>query len=52
MVDALLREDLSAPRKQRHTIERIGQRLAVEHGFTDASYSAVRNYVAWRRKRG
>lgn len=49
IVDEMLRSDLSAPRKQRHTIERIYQRLAIEHDFTDASYSAVRNYVARRR---
>jgi len=49
LVDEMLRSDLSAPRKQRHTIERIYQRLAIEHDFTDASYSAVRNYVARRR---
>jgi hypothetical protein len=49
VVDEMLRSDLSAPRKQRHTIERICQRLAIEHDFTDASYSAVRDYVARRR---
>jgi hypothetical protein len=49
IVDEMLRSDLSAPHKQRHTIERIYQRLAIEHDFTDASYSAVRNYVARRR---
>ena len=49
IVDEMLRSDLSAPRKQRHTIERIYQRPAIEHDFTDASYSAVRNYVARRR---
>ncbi|MEU4550736.1 IS21 family transposase [Micromonospora violae] len=49
VVDEMLRSDVVGPRKQRHTIERICQRLAVEHGFTDASYSTVRNYVARRR---
>ncbi|MEO3929108.1 IS21 family transposase [Micromonosporaceae bacterium B7E4] len=49
VVDAMLREDVTGPRKQRHTIERICQRLAVEHGFTEASYSTGRNYVARRR---
>ncbi|OKI45473.1 IS21 family transposase [Micromonospora sp. CB01531] len=48
-VDEMLRSDVVGPRKQRHTIERICQRLAVEHGFTSASYSTVRNYVARRR---
>ena len=28
----MLREDLAAPRKQRHTIQRIHDRLAAEHG--------------------
>lgn len=49
VVDEWLRSDLSAPHKQRHTIERICQRLAIEHDFTEASYSAVRDYVARRR---
>lgn len=44
----MLREDLSAPRKQKHTIERMRRRLAAEHGF-DAAHSTVRDYVAWRR---
>jgi len=49
LVDEMLRADLAAPRKQRHTIERICQRLAVEYDFREASYTAVRDYVAWRR---
>ena len=49
-VDEMLRQDLTAPRKQKHTVERICQRLAREHGFAGASYSAVRDYVAKRRK--
>lgn len=48
-VDAMLRQDLAAPRKQRHTIRRIFNRLAEEHGFTDASYTCVRYYVNRRR---
>ncbi|MCM2580127.1 hypothetical protein [Streptomyces meridianus] len=44
-IDAILREDLRAPRKQKHTVERIVQRLAKEHDFDQASYSSVRNYV-------
>jgi hypothetical protein len=31
LIDAMLREDLYAPRKQRHTSRRIWQRLADEH---------------------
>ena len=48
-IDAMLREDLSAPRKQRHTVERIRVRLRVEHGFDAAAYSTVAEYVARRR---
>jgi len=48
-IDAMLREDLTAPRKQRHTIQRIHDRLRIERNFTDASYSSVRNYVNRRR---
>ena len=48
-IDAMLREDLTAPRKQRHTIQRIHDRLRLERNFTDASYSSVRNYVNRRR---
>ncbi|MEU6096976.1 hypothetical protein [Streptomyces sp. NPDC047079] len=46
---------LSAPRKQRHTVDRVLQRLAAEHDFEHASYSTVRDYVrrwSWRRGRG
>lgn len=49
-IDEILRADLSAPRKQRHTIERISQRLRSERGFADASYSTVRAYVNRRRR--
>jgi hypothetical protein len=48
-IDAMLREDLSAPRKQRHTVERIRVRLRVEHGFDAAASSTVAEYVARRR---
>lgn len=48
-IDAMLREDLRAPRKQRHTIARICQRLATEHGFGAVSYTTVREYVNRRR---
>ena len=45
----MLRADLSAPRKQRHTIQRIYDRLQVEYNFTVVSYSTVCNYVNQRR---
>lgn len=48
-VDAMLIEDLTAPRKQRHTATRILARLAEEHEATDLSYSTVRDYVQLRR---
>ena len=48
-IDAMLVEDVSAPRKQRHTARRILARLAEEHGATVLSYSTVRDYVAVRR---
>jgi transposase len=47
-IDAMLRADLTAPRKQRHTVERVRVRLATEHGFT-AAYSTLAAYVARRR---
>ena len=35
LIDAMLREDLDAPRKQRHTARRILARLVDEHGVTN-----------------
>ncbi len=49
VIDEMLRADLSAPRKQRHTVTRIHARLAQEHGAVELSYSAVRDYVRRRR---
>ncbi|MGI5171456.1 IS21 family transposase [Spirillospora sp. CA-253888] len=50
-IDAMLRADLSAPPKQRHTIKRIFDRLLDEHDAAEAevSYWMVRAYVAERR---
>lgn len=48
-IDAMLRADLDAPRKQRHTVKRIYDRLAAEHGLEDLSYDTVWEYVRWRR---
>lgn len=48
-IDAMLREDLTAPRKQRHTARRIHDRLLVEYGFNLACYSTVCKYVNRRR---
>ena len=49
IIDQILVIDLDAPRKQRHTITRIFDRLCTEHAMTDVSYPVVRAYVAKRR---
>ena len=48
-IDDMLRTDLDAPKKQRHTARRVLARLVDEHGAVDLSYSTVRDYVAKRR---
>jgi hypothetical protein len=48
-IEAMLRSDLEAPRKQRHTARRVLARLVDEHGADSLSYSTVRDYVAKRR---
>lgn len=48
-IDAMLIEDTTAPRKQRHTARRILARLIEEHGAKELSYSTVRDYVRVRR---
>ena len=48
-IDDMLRADLDAPRKQRHTATRILARLIDEHAATGLSYSTVRDYVRVRR---
>ena len=48
-IDAMLLEDTTAPRKQRHTARRILARLVDEHGAQELSYSTVRDYVRVRR---
>ena len=49
IIDAMLREDLDAPRKQKHTARRVLARLVDEHQAEQVSYSTVRDYVARRR---
>ena len=49
LIDEMLRSDLDAPRKQRHTARRVLARLVDEHHVDDISYSTVRDYVARRR---
>lgn len=48
-IDAMLVEDTTAPRKQRHTARRILARLIEEYGAEELSYSTVRDYVRVRR---
>jgi len=51
IIDAWLEEDLSRPVKQRHTAQRIHERLVEEHGFT-GNASTVRRYVRqWKQAR-
>jgi transposase len=38
VIDAILTADLTAPRKQRHTVKRIYDRLLDEHSAVDISY--------------
>lgn len=45
----ILAEDESAPRKQRHTVRRIFERLRDEHGYA-GSYSTVCRFVAKHRQ--
>jgi hypothetical protein len=49
VIDGILTADLTAPRKQRHTVKRIFDRLLDEHG-AEVSYQMVRSYVAARRE--
>lgn len=49
VIDQMLREDLDAPRKQRHTVKRIFDRLVAEHEMEGSSYATVVDYVAVRR---
>ena len=48
-VDDMLRSDLDAPKKQRHTVRRVLARLVDEHGAAGLSYSTVRDHVRKRR---
>jgi transposase len=43
-IGAILEEDRSRPRKQRHTAKRIFERLREEHGYT-GGYTIVKDYV-------
>lgn len=49
LIDGILQAGLDAPAKQRHTAQRIFDRLVDEHGADDISYPMVRAYVKDRR---
>jgi transposase len=44
VIDAILAADVTAPPKQRHTAQRIFERLRAEHGF-GGGYTVVKDYV-------
>lgn len=48
IIDAILEQDGEVPKKQRHTIKRMFDRLAAEHGYKGC-YTTVRDYVRTRR---
>ena len=48
IIDQILREDQSRPKKQRHTAKRIGERLRAEYGFTGGD-TIVKAYVRAQR---
>jgi transposase len=50
IIDRILEEDRSAPRKQRHTAKRIFERLRDEHGF-EGGYTIVKDYIREHRRR-
>lgn len=48
-IDDMLRSDLEAPKKQRHTARRVLARLVDEHDAAGLSYSTVRDHIRKRR---
>jgi len=50
IINSWLALDAQAPRKQRHTAQRMYERLVEEHGFP-GSYSTVRDYLQQVRKK-
>ena len=49
VIDRILEDDLRRPRKQRHTVKRIFERLRDEYGF-DGQYTIVKDYVREHRR--
>ncbi len=50
VIDRIIEEDRSLPKKQRHTAKRIYDRLRAEHGF-GGRYTIVKDYLRERRRR-
>jgi len=50
VIDAILEQDQTQPKKQRHSAKRIFDRLREEHSFT-GGYTIVKDYVRVRRLR-
>jgi len=48
IIDQILEDDQSQPKKQRHTAKRIWERLKAEHGF-GGGYTVVKDYVRQAR---
>jgi len=48
IIDQILEDDKSQPKKQRHTAKRIWDRLKTEHGFR-GGYTVVKDYVRGAR---
>ena len=49
VIDRILEDDLARPRKQRHTVKRIFERLRDEYGY-DGGYTTVKDYVREHRR--
>ena len=50
VIDAMLEADRHVPRKQRHTVKRIFERLRDEYGF-EGQHTIVKDYVREHRRR-
>ena len=50
IIDRILEDDLGMPKKQRHTAQRIFERLKDEYGFP-GQYTIVKDYVREHRRR-
>jgi transposase len=50
VIEAILKADEDAPRKQRHTAMQVFRRLREEYGYT-GQYDAVRRHIGRRRQR-